>query len=240
LWIDLTIPGEEWSGYIFRLDFGSLGDLTAVEIRRSGKAQALSAHRLQRVPLGALERAARRHIRSVLNPFLEHLGPGSPTRQRIQEIVRAGRPIQQGDGERQLRLALLALRYVETLGTPTQAETLANEFSYEVSSIPKLIAAARNEYHFLTPTSKGRPGGEVTPRAYSLLIDATIRRNSAALSDEEREALEAQRAAARASHERLKAGEITPEQWEQETFGRVFPRDASGNIYLDFDREDEK
>ena len=70
--------------------------------------------------------------------------------------------------ERDERIAKLSKRYVETLDFPRQADLLAREFDYSRLSIPKVIAEARRR-GFLTPTIKGRPGGQLTAKTLAIL-----------------------------------------------------------------------
>jgi hypothetical protein len=234
-WVELVLPAEEWAGYRFRLRFGDDGQLRGVEVHREARASELSAARHQRVPLGTLERTARRHLRDQFDPFIEILGPESTARNQIKNIAQGPkRP-----DDRAVRLAELAMRYVETLGDPYQVDILAEEFGCSDSTVPKWIAEARNEYHFLTPTKKGRGGGEVTPAAYQLLAQMSWNR----LSDEQRNAVSSERAAsserAEASLRRYQRGEITHAQWELETFGMNFPRDEHGHIHMNFVNEED-
>lgn len=235
LWVDLQLPVEEWAGFTFRLSFSDLGSLNGLDVRRSDDASDLTAHLLQRVPLGALERAARRHIRTELDPFIEHLHADSPARARLLSVIAAGRPNRRDRRESAARLAALAVRYVETLGEPDQMAVLAREFSYEASSIPKLVARARNEHHFLTATTRGRPGGSVTSAAYALLASLAIERRLATSSPAEREAAALSIAASKDAWARFERGEISHEQWELEAFGESFPRDEHGAVHLNFD-----
>jgi hypothetical protein len=135
--------------------------------------------------------------------------------------------------------ARLAVRYVDTLDDPDRVKILADEFHYEAGSIPKLIARARNEYHFLTPTPKGRSGGSVTPKAYALLTSRAMEQRRSMLSKTERSREKARGAANKARADvalaRYQRGEIKHSEWELATFGQNFPRDALGNVVLNFD-----
>jgi hypothetical protein len=241
LWVDLAINSDRWSGYTFRVSFDAAGATTGLDIRRTNAAADLTAVLLQRIPLGAIERAARRHVRQTFEPIIGGLGPESHARRRLEGILLQERPKRRDDASRAVMMARLAVRYVETLGRHDQLDVLGAEFGYGMTTMPKLIAKARNEYHYLTPTVRGRAGGQVTPEAYSVLTRHVVERRWATLTDEERAAELQQRASTRAKAaevlERYKAGQITHEEWQAATFGQVFPTDDHGNVVLDFDKE---
>jgi len=236
MWVDLTVDSEVWAGYGFRLNFDADGELLGIEVGRSGNAADLTAHLLQRVPLGALERKARHHIREILDPFVELLGPESTARRQIVDVISKERPRRSDANERAGMLALLAIFYVETLGRRDQTQMLAERFHYNEATIPKLISTARNEYGFLPPTKRGRPGGSVTPKAYAVAAAYVNTRHLEGLSPDERERHRAEQSASGAQWQemlsRYQNGEITHAEWEMATFGQTFPRDEAGNIHL--------
>ncbi len=80
-----------------------------------------AAWELQHVPIGALERAARRHLRDQFDPFVKSLGPASTARHRMTALAHGPVP----SDDRAVRLARLALLYVETLGRHNQIDVLA-------------------------------------------------------------------------------------------------------------------
>jgi hypothetical protein len=162
---------SDWPGYLFRLTFRG-GQLHSFETRREGDdAAPLSAHLLQRVPLGALERAVREHINAFMaewrNIRPEEVQRLFPDREQWFDTFSEGeRPV---DPKRDLFLATVAKRYVETIGDPDQTLILAEEFDRQESSVAALIREARHKRKLLTPTRKGRAGGELTPKARVIL-----------------------------------------------------------------------
>ncbi len=237
IWVDLTVA-DQWHGFTFRLHFARNGDLTGLDVRRSDRAAELTATLLQRVPLGALERSARRHIRETFGPFVELLGSDSHARQAMED---AGRDRPKNAQARAVKFARLAVRYVETLGHFDQLDMLAQEFDWETGTVPKMIGIARNEYHFLTPTIKGRSGGSVTAKAYGVLTRHVLEQKWAALSEAQRAEVMARNAANRVQADRAlelyERDEITHAEWELETFGQNFPMDESGNVIIDEENE---
>jgi hypothetical protein len=235
IWVDLAVD-EAWAGFTFRLHFGQNGDLAGLDVRRSGQAAELTATLLQRVPLGALERSARRHIRDTFGPFVEMLGSDSDARRLM---VDAGRDRPKNAQVRAVKFARLAVWYVETLDRFDQMDILAKEFDWEVGTVPKMIGIARNEYHFLTPTIKGRSGGSVTTEAYRVLTSNIQEQKWATLSETQRGEILAQNAANRQkadrAHEQYQRGEITHAELELTAYGQNFPRDQAGNVVLNFD-----
>jgi hypothetical protein len=170
--VDLEIREDRWAGYAFRLTFLG-GSLIGVEVQRvQDDAPLLTADHYQEVPIGALERVARLQV----DLFMQKPATGldrTPTEPRLEQwSPQNGEPARldrSALSERELRLARLAKRYVETLGTPEQAEVLATELGYSPKSIPALVMEARNVHHLLTPTQRGRPGGRLTPKALDWL-----------------------------------------------------------------------
>jgi hypothetical protein len=153
---EVTIDADDWRGYRFKVTLGGeSAQLSSVEVQRDDRSLPLNSWRMQRIPLGLMERALRAKIRDIAPPLFRPEEWPDP-----DQRTRANRD----DG----RLAELARAYTETLGQPRQAPTLAERFGYQPSSIPRLIRRAR-ERHLLTATSKGRPGGQLTPRAWALL-----------------------------------------------------------------------
>jgi hypothetical protein len=208
MWTDLAIQEKRWTGYKFRLTFRDF-ELARVEIERGDGALPLSAHLHQRVPLGALERAARRHADDTMGDMLNVQQEAARTTAFPGVRDWHGRP-SDADAERELLLARLAKRYVETLGQRRQARLLA-EWSraepsrghYSESSIAQLIREARKR-GLLTTTRQGRSGGRLTAKARKILgepepnrptawdraVDA--QRVAAVELDQRRQALEAE------------------------------------------------
>jgi hypothetical protein len=74
--------------------------------------------------------------------------------------------------KRDLDYALLALRYTELVraGDRRPAETIAGEAGHGSAAVwTNRLAEARNKRGLLTPVKRGETGGELTPRALSLL-----------------------------------------------------------------------
>ena len=59
----IKIDPPVWSGIEFCVGIGLGGELESVLVCRAGRAAPLSAALFQRVPVGALTRVAREHIR---------------------------------------------------------------------------------------------------------------------------------------------------------------------------------
>ena len=173
MWAEVQHSG--WPGYVFRLAFTE-GELQGIEVRRDGDdAAPLTAHLLQRVNLGALERAVRQQV-NLLQDMVESAvgvfddkvipavkpGASAPVAKWLDDA-------RERKLSRERTLAKLARRYVQTLGEKGQTAILAEEFHYKCSSVAAMIREARNTHKLLTPTTKGRPGGSLTPKALALL-----------------------------------------------------------------------
>ena len=157
-----VICADGWPGYRFVLAADvTVRQLVNFEILRDSDAQPLTARALARVPLGALEDALYEELESFIDQWHAD-NPGSGLAAPRPERVRANRD--------DVKLAELARAYVETLGQPFQMRRLAEDFgfNYSLATIPKLIARARQR-GLLTPTTKGRSGGRLTPKAIALL-----------------------------------------------------------------------
>ena len=170
--VDLEVGTEKWSGYKFCLTFLS-GELLGAEAIRQPRAVPLTAHLFQHVPLGALERVARAWITDFMAEWAKAVqssaAPMNPGLQNwYDQFTEAGRVNREDRSERDERIAKLSKRYVETLDFPQQADLLAREFDYSRQSIPKVIAEARRR-GLLTPTIKGRPGGQLTAKTLAIL-----------------------------------------------------------------------
>jgi hypothetical protein len=183
----LVIHEKRWDGYQFNLTFRNF-ELACVEVERAAGAAPLSAQMLQRVPLGGLERAARKQAAQTMTEFI-NLQP-EPARATAFPGARAwhDRSPRAEDSkieDREVLLSRLAKRYVETVGQSQQTRLLA-EWSradperghYSEGSIPQLIREARKRL-LLTPTRKGKSGGELTPKALVLLGEIPAKRATA-------------------------------------------------------------
>lgn len=163
----LTVDDDpQWMGYTFWLSY--IGDeLVALDVRRDRSAELLSAHALQRVPIGALHRAAQQCVRD----FLEAWDGANP--EQMQALFPD--PLEWVDAladpptrENDVKLAELCRRYLELDGEPGWRSTLAVQFDKAESSIPTMIARARRR-RFLTRVPHGQYGGQLTPKALRLL-----------------------------------------------------------------------
>jgi transposase len=219
LWIELR--HNKWPGYLFRLTFVK-GQLLGVEVRReSDEARPLTAHLLQRVPLGALEREALRHVDAFVTEWLRGHGDARhidrDLEQWYDDFDEGSRPRTGAKTERDVRLARLAKRYVETLGDPMQTEIIASEFSYSDSSVAAMVREARTR-HLLTPTpQKGRPGGRLTPKALAWLGEvppATLTAWERATTEEKASAVEQESRFAELDAA-LTEKQITPEEYRE-------------------------
>jgi hypothetical protein len=161
-----SIDADDWRGYQFTLTLDAAARLSGVEVKRSGEALPLNQRRLRLVPLALLERAVQQEVGDLAT------GP-----------IFSAEEMPQSPGQRQLgwsaepRLAEIAKAYVETLGEPQQSQILAQQTGLKQSSIPKYIRLARNR-HLLTATTKGSPGGFLTPKALALLDEGTPSKSS--------------------------------------------------------------
>lgn len=167
MWAEVS--HSDWAGYMFRLVFlGS--DLSSIETRRvDDSAAPLRAHLLQRVPLGALERAARQHVDNWMADWAEAVSSSSaPMNPALEKWSKTFADLKPEDMDRDRQLAKWAKKYVETLGHDGQTQILAEAFHYTESSVSRKIREAR-VHGLLTPTTKGRPGGSLTPKAVALL-----------------------------------------------------------------------
>jgi hypothetical protein len=167
-WVEVESSDARWDGYWFRIGFDGLGEVTSVEVHRQSEAPALTARMLQAVPLGAIERTARARIRDWTQSWVAG---------RQQQGLRTDTPLEdwlrsfegsRRDPARDIWLAKIADRYVETLGDHQQRESLRQEFAVSWEYVPELIAEARQR-GLLTPTTRGKSGGILTPLAIELL-----------------------------------------------------------------------
>ena len=191
--VSLVADDDRWHGYIFRLSYAG-GEITDLEITRNGDAAPLSAQLLQRVPLGALDRAARRCVEDFLEVWErpEELQVLYPDPLDWLDAVADTNPGRENDK----RLAELCKRYLDLRGESDWRETLGVEFGYQSTSVQTIIGRARKR-RFLTKVPRGQNGGQLTPKALRLLAppsmqsawdQATDERRAAALQREERRA----------------------------------------------------
>lgn len=167
----LHIDAPEWAPYRFGmvLEYGAVSSFDMWRADQS--ASPITARLLQRVPFGSLERALISKIEEFRaaweqdNPDLPLFLPDQwPT---VDEKPRINRD--------DLRLALLAEQYVKTLASPQQMAALAawsredpTRGNFSDSSVTKMVSRARQR-GLLTRTTRGRRGGQLTPKALALL-----------------------------------------------------------------------
>lgn len=160
--VPLIVRDERWDGYVFWLSYID-AELTGVEIRREHEAATLTAQALQRVPLGALDRVARRCVDDFLSEWYRLGNEPSPVLESMDAAADTS-----GERDNDKLLAELCARYLELNGEPGWRATLAHEFPYSLSSIQTVIARARRR-RFLTSVPRGKSGGRLTPKALRLL-----------------------------------------------------------------------
>jgi hypothetical protein len=164
----ITSDADEWRGYRFELTFRA-GVLVGIKVAREDDALPLTRTTLQRVSLGELERAVRAKIAAVVAQF----GEDNPGRDMFPDAAQwRETPAARARADRDdVKLAELAREYVKRIGERAPARILARDLDYAEKSISKLIRRARVR-GLLTSTTKGRAGGQLTPRALVLLGEA--------------------------------------------------------------------
>jgi hypothetical protein len=175
------LESDSWSGYTFVLSYDAGGNLVGLHVHRMSDAAPLSAHLLQRVPLGKLDRAARRCVALFLDAWDRPKGVQS-TGDIGDHLDRVADPRTLGDDE---RLAKLCRRYLELDGKSGWRAILAREFGYAPSSIQTIIGRARGR-RFLTRVPRGQYGGDLTPKALRLLTSPKSRTDGTISLDEGR------------------------------------------------------
>lgn len=167
-WVDLESTDPVWTGYTFRLTYaGATGELQDLHISRTATAASLTARLLQRVPLGDLERTARQCVSDFLETW-ESLNPPTDARPGPRMYLGAVVEPDSADEAKLQTLAQLSRAYVRLNGAPGWRKALADEFHYSESSIPSKLTQARR-FGLLTSLGRGRPGGQLTPKAWDLL-----------------------------------------------------------------------
>jgi hypothetical protein len=171
-WVALEVDEDRWRGFVFRLTYVR-GKLTKLEITCDGTPAELTAELLQRVPLGALNRAARRCVQDFIEVWdrpedlqdLQRIYPDP-----LDWIDPVADPARESDK----KLAELCQRYLELVKSPDRdekklwRETLGKDFDYAPGSVQTIISRARKR-RFLTEVRRGQSGGELTPKARRLL-----------------------------------------------------------------------
>ena len=160
-WVEVDSDHPDWVGHWFRVTFDD-GQVVGLEIRTDGTV--LTARKVQRVPFGAIERVARERIREWMTEYLS-------TRSEAAELFNptpADWYESHTGGPRDLLLAGVAKRYVETLGDPDQRTKLAEELGYSWEYVPNLLGEARKR-GLLSKTVRGRSGGWLLPKATEIL-----------------------------------------------------------------------
>jgi hypothetical protein len=123
--------------------------LTALSVRRvGGDTPTLTAKRWQRVSIGGIEQLARDTFREFIEEWLAHNPPGALS--NWYEGLGIESPFAP-PSDRDSELALLANRYVETVGNPKQRDVLAEEFKWTWDTVAKVISECRRR-GLTTPT----------------------------------------------------------------------------------------
>jgi hypothetical protein len=166
-WAEIEAKNDDrWVGYWFRVTFDR-GAVVSFDVRRLPDAPPLRAAMLQAVPLGAIEDAARAATNGAIAEFLKMRPwsiPGAKERAWIAEFDAPGEP-----SDRDHFLAKVALLYVQTIGDKNQRRTIHETFDTDIGYVPELIRDARRR-DLLTPTTRGRAGGNLTAKAIQLLV----------------------------------------------------------------------
>lgn len=177
-WIAGPMPIAFWCAYagpdglIARL-FVSAGRLTSVSFEGS-----VTSRRLHAIPLATLERDAIGRIREAATAVRAAIGPDDPDekflRFRSSQLDAAATIPRRVTSD--LHYVQIAGRYVElcaTTAAPTKV--LAQELFKSEGTIRDRLEEARNR-GLLTAAPKGRAGGELTERAYGVIMRELARR----------------------------------------------------------------
>ena len=173
--VTIEIDSPRWSGLEFCVGIGLDGELESVLVRRAGRAVPLSAALFRDIPVGALTRVARAHIRGFKEGWEEWNPPGASELLETDALLEyLDKPAYGSDDDRDLRLAQMCRRYLQLHDGgrlhPMWKRILASEFPpLKESSVPTTIMRARNKRHLLTPVAPGQSGGELTEKARRLL-----------------------------------------------------------------------
>ena len=132
----------------------------------------LTARLVHALPLGALERRARRAVLEETQPFLapkyRTTGYARSVTQLVESVQRTMRPGRRGRPIAEY--AALAARYVELLKEGRGLPGLARDIHLSDSQVRNLLYAARQK-GLLTAAPKGKAGGELTEKAKQLLAE---------------------------------------------------------------------
>jgi hypothetical protein len=169
----------DWSGFQFSVVFTPDGMTQGFHIDREPSAPVLTARHMQSVPFGRIEQVARLAITELSRSMFRHPSSAglvaadvSPAQLRVAATTKSRPP--RRDPGRDLWLAQIAECYVRTSGDRTQREVIGKSFNVSPRSVPDLIKEARR-IGLLTPTTQGRGGGSLTPRAEQLLEEDFLR-----------------------------------------------------------------
>jgi hypothetical protein len=171
-WVEVQSDDPLWDGYWFRVTFQG-GDVCGFDVRRIEDSVPITARRLKVIPFGAIEQCARERIHSWLTEYVA----GRPeAAKRVSTVLEdwlavfdiGGSVEAESIDARDRKLAPIAKRYTETIGDRDQVRILATEFDYSPDHIPNLIRQARKR-GLLSPTTRGRAGGELTGKARAIL-----------------------------------------------------------------------
>ena len=165
-WAEVVGTAPKWRGYHFRVTFDAAGSTTELRIHREATAPPLTRRLLQAVPVPRLEHVAHARVRDWMNDWMareSYANVGSDA--WFAEFDDAGR-----NPERDVWLAKVAAAYVDTLGQDSQRQrdAIADRCGISADYVPDATREARQR-ELLTPTTQGRAGGELTPRALRLL-----------------------------------------------------------------------
>ena len=158
-----------------------IGDVSLFGAASPIDPQPISARLLRKIPLGALERMARDHLRWELasrahsgHPDIEaSLDRGGHA---LREALTANhRPGRRGHGD--LAYAALAARYVARLGSGREVQELKEDLEqegryYSRNRIRNMLSDARTKGLLTRPPVPGKSGGRLTERAIALLKSA--------------------------------------------------------------------
>lgn len=159
-----TIFWNAWLDATFMVELQPDGRLVGFSASGPG---GISARRLQRVPVGAMQRAVRAAVTLAHDP--EEDDDGSETIRRLAlDFLDRQRPTSSGRGDAQY--AAVAAMYVELLdaGDSRPVTVLADRMHFGEKTIRNYLFKAR-ERGLLTSVGPGKAGGQLTDKAKEIL-----------------------------------------------------------------------